>query len=51
MQKKTDLYSCSAANRGALKATMCPSKDSAGFVGYGDADRSNVSPEATPTPS
>ena len=26
-----------------LKATVYPSKDSAGFVGYGDADPSNVS--------
>ena len=28
----------SAANRFVLKATVYPSKDSAGFVGYGDAD-------------
>ena len=34
----------SAANRFVLKATVYPSKDSAGFVGYGDADPSNVSP-------
>ena len=27
-----------------LKATVYPSKESAGFVGYGDADPSNVSP-------
>jgi hypothetical protein len=33
----------SAANRFVLKATVFPSKDSAGFVGYGDADSSNVS--------
>ena len=33
----------SAANRYVLKATVYPSKDSAGFVGYGDADPSNVS--------
>jgi hypothetical protein len=33
----------SAANRFVLKATVYPSKDSAGFVGYGDADPSNVS--------
>ena len=32
-----------AANRFVLKATVYPSKDSAGFVGYGDADLSNVS--------
>ncbi len=43
MHRKTDLYSYSAANRGVLKATVYPSKDSAGFVGYGDADPSNVS--------
>jgi hypothetical protein len=34
----------SAANRLVLRATVYPSKDSAGFVGYGDADPSNVSP-------
>ena len=34
----------SASNRFVLKATVYPSKDSAGFVGYGDADPSNVSP-------
>jgi hypothetical protein len=34
----------SAANRFVLKATVYPSKQSAGFVGYGDADPSNVSP-------
>jgi hypothetical protein len=34
----------SATNRFVLKATVYPSKDSAGFVGYGDADPSNVSP-------
>jgi hypothetical protein len=33
----------SAANRFVLKATVYPSKGSAGFVGYGDADPSNVS--------
>ena len=33
----------SAANRFVLKATVYPSKESAGFVGYGDADPSNVS--------
>ena len=33
----------SAANRYVLKATVYPSKESAGFVGYGDADPSNVS--------
>jgi hypothetical protein len=32
----------SVANRFALKATVYPSKDSAGFVGCGDADPSNV---------
>jgi len=32
-----------AASRFVLKATVYPSKDSAGFVGYGDADPSNVS--------
>ena len=34
----------SAASRYVLKATVYPSKESAGFVGYGDADPSNVSP-------
>jgi len=33
----------SAANRFVPKATVCPSKESAGFVSYGDADPSNVS--------
>ena len=33
----------STANRFVLKATVYPSKDSTGFVGYGDADPSNVS--------
>ena len=33
----------SAANRFVLKATVYPSKESVGFVGYGDADPSNVS--------
>jgi hypothetical protein len=32
-----------AANRFVLKATVYPSKNSSGFVGYGDADPSNVS--------
>jgi hypothetical protein len=37
-------YLCdSAASRFVLKATVYPSKDSTGFVGYGDADPSNVS--------
>ena len=34
----------SATNRYVLKATVFPTKASAGFVGYGDADPSNVSP-------
>jgi len=34
----------SAANRYVLKATVFPCKSSIGFVGYGDADPSNVSP-------
>jgi hypothetical protein len=34
----------SAASRFVLKATVLPSKGSSGFVGYGDADPSNVSP-------
>jgi hypothetical protein len=33
----------SAARRFVLKATVFPSKESSGFVGYGDADPSNVS--------
>ena len=33
----------SAASRFVLKATVYPSKGSSGFVGYGDADPSNVS--------
>jgi hypothetical protein len=33
----------SAASRYVLKATVFPSKSSSGFVGYGDADPSNVS--------
>jgi len=33
----------STANRFVLKATVYPSKTSSGFVGYGDADPSNVS--------
>lgn len=32
-----------SSSRYVLKATVYPSKDSAGFVGYGDADPSNVS--------
>jgi hypothetical protein len=38
-----DSLSDSAANRFVLKATVFPSKGSSGFVGYGDADPSNVS--------
>lgn len=34
----------SAASRFVFKATVYPSTDSSGFVGYGDADPSNVSP-------
>ena len=34
----------SATNRFVLKATVFPCKSSVGFVGYGDADPSNVSP-------
>jgi hypothetical protein len=34
----------SGASRFVLKATAFPSKGSSGFVGYGDADPSNVSP-------
>ena len=34
----------SAANRFVFKATVYPFKSSSGFVGYGDADPSNVSP-------
>jgi hypothetical protein len=34
----------SAANRWVFKATVCKSPGSGGFVGYGDADPSNVSP-------
>ena len=34
----------SGASRFVLKATVFPSKGSSGFVGYGDADPSNVSP-------
>jgi len=33
-----------ASNRFVLKATVYPSQKSSGFVGYGDADPSNVSP-------
>jgi len=39
-----DSLSDSAARRFVLKATVYPSKNSSGFVGYGDADPSNVSP-------
>ena len=38
-----DSLSDSAVSRYVLKATVYPSKGSAGFVGYGDADPSNVS--------
>jgi hypothetical protein len=34
----------SAANRFVFKATVYPSKDAGGFVGYGDVDPTNVSP-------
>ena len=34
----------SATGRFVLKATVFPSKGSSGFIGYGDADPSNVSP-------
>jgi len=34
----------SAASRFVLRATVYPSRRSTGFVGYGDADPSNVSP-------
>ncbi len=34
----------SAASRFVLKATVFPPKNYSGFVGYGDADPSNVSP-------
>jgi hypothetical protein len=34
----------STASRFVLKATVYPSKNSSGFVGYGDADPSNVAP-------
>jgi hypothetical protein len=34
----------SAANRYVMKATVFPCKNSVGFVGYGDADPTNVSP-------
>jgi hypothetical protein len=39
----------SAANRFVLKATVYPSKDSAGFVGFGDTDPANVSPQVRGT--
>lgn len=38
-----DSMSDPGANRFVLKATVYPTKRSAGFVGYGDADPSNVS--------
>jgi hypothetical protein len=38
-----DSMSDCAANRFVLKATVYPTKGSAGFVGYGDADPTNVS--------
>ena len=38
-----DSLSDPAASRFVLKATVYPSQSSAGFVGYGDADPSNVS--------
>jgi len=38
-----DSLCVSESSRFVLKATVYPSKDSAGFVGYGDADPSNVS--------
>src|SRR5579862_8386645 len=38
-----DSLSDSAVHRFVLKATVYPSKTSCGFVGYGDADPSNVS--------
>ena len=38
-----DSLSDSAASRFVMKATVHPSKGSSGFVGYGDADPSNVS--------
>ncbi len=38
-----DSLCASGANRFVLKATVFPSKGSSGFVGYGDADPSNVS--------
>jgi hypothetical protein len=37
-------FSDPSLGRFAFKATVYPSKDSSGFVGYGDADPSNVSP-------
>jgi hypothetical protein len=44
MQVETvDSLCDSAAHRFVLRATVYPSKDSVGFVGYGDADPSNVS--------
>jgi hypothetical protein len=44
MQVETVEALCdAAAHRFVLKATVYPAKDSAGFVGYGDADPANVS--------
>jgi hypothetical protein len=37
-------YSDAASNRWVFKATVYPSIQSKGYVGYGDADPSNVSP-------
>src|SRR5215469_12345089 len=37
-----DSFCDSASGRYVLKATVYPSKNSAGFVGYGDADPTNV---------
>ena len=41
--ESVDALCDSRANRFVLKATVFPSKGSSGFVGYGDADPSNVS--------
>jgi len=41
--EEVDSLCDSAASRFVLKATVYPSKNSSGFVGYGDADPSNVS--------
>jgi hypothetical protein len=42
--ESVDSLCAPAASRFVLKATVHPSKGSSGFVGYGDADPSNVSP-------